>query len=93
MTIAPLTHELRDKFRISGKIEGVVVTGVAPGSPAAKKNIKVGDVIVEVTQEAVRQPQDVIARLRAVKRSGRPRVLFLLADAKGELRFVAVPIS
>ena len=93
LTIAPLTHELRDKFRISGKIEGVVVTGVAPGSPAAKKKIKVGDVIVEVTQEAVRQPQDVIARLRAVKRSGRPRVLFLVADAKGELRFVAVPIS
>jgi len=93
LTIEPLTHELRDRFRISGKVEGVVVTGVAPGSPAAKKHIKVGDVIVEVTQEAVRQPDEVLARLRAVRKSGRRRVLFLLADAEGELRFVAVPIG
>ena len=93
LTIEPLTHELRDKYRISGKVEGVVVTGVEPGSPAAKKHIKAGDVIVEVTQEAVRQPEEVVTRLRAVRKSGRRRVLFLLADAEGELRFVAVPIS
>ena len=93
LTIAPLTHELRDKFRISGKVEGVVITDVKPDSPAAKKHINVGDVIVEVTQEAVRKPEEVIARLRAVRKSGRPRVLFLLADADGELRFVAIPIS
>ena len=49
--------------------------------------------IVEVTQEAVRKPEEVVARLRAVRKSGRPRVLFLLADADGELRFVAIPIS
>ena len=93
LTIAPLTDALRTKFRISGKIEGVIVTGVAPDSPAAKKNIKTGDVIVEVTQEEVRQPQDVVSRLRAVKRSGRSRVLLLLSDAKGELRFVSLPTS
>jgi len=34
-----------------------------------------------------------LARLRAVRKSGRRRVLFLLADAEGELRFVAVPIG
>jgi serine protease Do len=91
LTIAPLTEALRDKFGIGGKIDGVVITGVAPDSPAAKKNIKPGDVIVEVTQEEVHQPHDVVDRLRAVKRAGRGRVLFLLSDAKGELRFVAVP--
>ncbi|HML92529.1 Do family serine endopeptidase [Methyloceanibacter sp.] len=93
LTIAPLTHQLRDKFRISGKVEGVVVTDVKPDSPAAKKHINAGDVIVEVTQEAVRKPEEVVARLRAVRKSGRPRVLFLLADADGELRFVAIPVS
>jgi hypothetical protein len=41
----------------------------------------------------VHQPHDVIDRLRAVKRSGRGRVLLLLSDAKGELRFVAVSTS
>jgi serine protease Do len=93
LTIAPLTHDLREKYAISDKIEGVVITDVEPDSPAARKNVKAGDVIVEVTQEEVHQPHDVIDRLRAVKRSGRGRVLLLLSDAKGELRFVAVPTS
>jgi serine protease Do len=55
--------------------------------------VKPGDVIVEVTQEKVKQPQDVKARLAAVKKAGRRSVLLLLSDAKGELRFVAVPTS
>ena len=93
LSIAPLSTGLRNKYGIDEGIEGVIITDVAPGSPAAKKNVKVGDVIVEVTQEEVRQPKDVVTRLRAVKRSGRGRVLLLLSDAKGELRFVAVPTS
>jgi serine protease Do len=93
LSIAPLTNDLRNKYGISGNVEGVVITDVTPDSPAAKKKVKPGDVIVEVTQEEVRQPQDVVSRLQAVKRSGRRRVLLLLSDAKGELRFVAVPTS
>jgi len=93
LTIAPLTDALRSKYGITGSIEGVIITDVEPNSPAAQKNVKPGDVILEVTQEEVRQPQDVVTRLQAVKRSGRGRVLLLLSDAKGELRFVAVPTS
>jgi serine protease Do len=93
LSLAPLTDALRQKYGINDKIEGVIITAVAPNSPAAEKKVKPGDVIVEVTQEEVRQPKDVVARLEAVKRSGRGRVLLLLSDAKGELRFVAVPTS
>jgi serine protease Do len=91
LSIAPLTDELRDQYGIGKTIEGVIITEVKPDSPAAQKNVKAGDVIVEVTQEKVTQPQDVMDRLMAVKRSGRRSVLLLLSDAKGELRFVAVP--
>ena len=93
LSISPLTDELRDRYNIGKAIEGVVITGVEPNSPAAQKNVKPGDVIVEVTQERVKQPQDVKSRLLAVKKSGRRSVLLLLSDAKGELRFVAVPTS
>ncbi len=91
LSIAPLTDELRKQYGIGTSVEGVVITQVTPDSPAAQKQVKPGDVIVEVTQEKVKQPQDVLARLLAVKRSGRRTVLLLLSDAKGELRFVAVP--
>ena len=93
LSIAPLTDELRDQYGIGKTIEGVIITEVKPDSPAAQKNVKAGDVIVEVTQEKVTKPQDVMDRLLAVKQSGRRSVLLLLSDAKGELRFVAVPTS
>lgn len=93
LSIAPLTDELRERYQIGRAIEGVVITEVKPNSPAAQKDVKPGDVIVEVTQEKVKQPQDVKSRLLAVKKSGRRSVLLLLSDAKGELRFVAVPTS
>jgi serine protease Do len=93
LSIAPLTDELRSQYGIGQTIEGVVITEVKPDSPAAQKDVKPGDVIVEVTQEKVKQPRDVLARLEAVKKSGRRTVLLLLSDAKGELRFVAVPTT
>ena len=91
LSLAPLTDELRDRYDIGKSIEGVIVVEVKPNSPAAQKDIKPGDVIVEVTQEKVKRPQDVKARLLAVRKSGRRSVLLLLSDTKGELRFVAVP--
>jgi serine protease Do len=91
LSIAPLTDALRERYGIGQSIEGVIITEVKPDSPAAQKDVKPGDVIVEVTQEKVKQPQDVKARLLAVRKSGRRSVLLLLSDAKGELRFVAVP--
>jgi serine protease Do len=91
LSLAPLTDALRKRFGIAPAIEGVVVVEVKPKSPAAEKDVKPGDVIVEVTQEKVRQPQDVKTRLLAVRKSGRRSVLLLLSDGKGELRFVAVP--
>jgi serine protease Do len=93
LSIAPLTDELRNQFSIGRTVEGVIITDVEPNSPAAQKNVKPGDVIVEVTQEKVKQPRDVLARLEAVKKSGRRTVLLLLSDSKGELRFVAVPTT
>jgi serine protease Do len=93
LSIAPLTEELRQRFNIGKSVEGVVITEVKPNSPAAQKDVKAGEVIVEVTQEKVKQPQDVKTRVLAVQKSGRKSVLLLLSDAKGELRFVAVPTS
>ena len=93
LSIAPLTEALREQYGIGKSIEGVVVTEVDPASPAAQKDMKPGDVIVEVTQTKVRDPQEVMARVTAIKKSGRKSVLLLLSDAKGGLRFVAVPVT
>lgn len=93
LSISALTDELRTQFHIGKSVEGVVITEVDANSPAAHKDVKPGDVIVEVTQERVNDPEEVVARVAAVKKSGRKSVLLLISDAKGGLRFVAVPVA
>jgi serine protease Do len=93
LSISQLTDHLREQFNIGKTVEGVLITNVEPNSPAAQKDVKAGDVIVEVTQEKVTDPQEVLARVEAVKKAGRKTVLLLISDAKGGLRFVAVPMS
>lgn len=88
-----LTDELRSKYQIDKKMTGVMVTEVDPASSAAAKNIKAGDVIVEAAQDEVETPADVARSIQKVKKLGRKAVLFRIEDAKGDLRFVAVPLS
>ncbi len=93
LSLSAMTDELRGRFNISDKVKGVVVTAVDATSVSAQKKISPGDVIVEVTQEEVKTPEDVVKRVDAVKSTGRNSVLLLISDAKGELRFVAIPIN
>ncbi len=93
LKLSALTSELRRKYGLDDKIKGVVVESIDPQSAAAKKGIKAGDVIVEAAQEAVSDPGDVAASVDKVRKAGRKAVLFRVEDGKGDLRFVAVPIS
>ncbi len=93
LTIAPMSKKLRNRYKIDEKVMGVVITRVDPLSASARKRLKAGDVIAEVTQEEVIKPAEVVSRVEAVRKAGRKTVLFLIADAKGELRFVAVPLE
>jgi serine protease Do len=91
--LAPLDEALRKQFGLEAKTKGVVVTEVDPQSPAAKRGIKVGDVIVEAGQDAVTNVTEVAASIEKIRKAGRKAVLLRLEDAKGDLRFVAVPIE
>ena len=84
---------LRKQYGIDPKVtKGVVVTDAPAAGAAAKKGIKAGDVIVEAAQEQVATPEDVARSVEKVKKAGRKAVLLRVEDAKGDLRFVAVPL-
>jgi serine protease Do len=93
LTLAPINDELRTKHNIGKDLKGVVVVEVDPASPAAERGIKVGDVIVEVAQDAVTTLDDIAKSVDKVKKAGRKAVLLRLEDGKGQLRFVAVPVQ
>ncbi len=93
LKLTPLTDELRQKFGIDAKVKGVVVTDIDPASPAANKNIKAGDVIVEAAQEQIESVDDLGKAVEKVRKSGRKQVLLRIDGAKGDTRFVALPIE
>jgi serine protease Do len=93
LVLAPLTDELREKNGLGKDVKGVIVLEVDPGSAAAEKGVKPGDVIVEVAQDAVNSIDDVTKGIDKVKKAGRKAVLLRLESGKGGLRFVAVPVE
>ena len=93
MKLAVLDAESRTAHGISEDVEGVVIAEVEPQSAAAERRIEVGDVIVEIGQEAMTTPEDVSARVEELKADGRRNALLMIANKTGELRFVTVRIE
>jgi serine protease Do len=93
MELQPLNAEARRRFNIKDGVRGVVVGRVEPNSNAATKRLQAGDVIVEVGQEPVNTLAEVNDRVEKLKKDGRKSALLLVANAQGELRFVAVTIE
>ncbi|CDZ61534.1 Do family serine endopeptidase [Neorhizobium galegae] len=93
MTLAVLDEERRKSFSIVESVEGVLITAVAPNSPAAQKGLKVGEVVVEVAQDFVESPADVVKRIAVLKSEGRRNAHVMVSDPSGNLRFVALPLE
>ncbi|WP_415081550.1 Do family serine endopeptidase [Labrys sp. (in: a-proteobacteria)] len=93
LEMSGITKELRDKYKLANDAKGVVVTKVDNGSSAEDKQVKVGDVILQVGQQAVSNPEDVSKRIEELKKSGTKQALLLLSNTQGELRFVALALN
>lgn len=93
MVLSAMDDGSRKDFGIAGQVNGAVVQVVIEGSPAAEKGIKEGDTIVEVAQAAVKDPADVEAKIKDLKKEGRRNALLLVASPNGDLRTIALPIE
>ncbi|MGO4439561.1 DegQ family serine endoprotease [Rhizobium sp. RAF56] len=93
MKLSALDAESRKSFGIADSVDGVVITDVTKGSPAADKGLKPGEVIVEVAQEFMQSPGAVSTKVAALKKEGRRNAQMMIASANGDLRFLAVPLN
>jgi serine protease Do len=93
LNLSNMTDDLRSRYKIKDSVKGVVITGVDSQSPAADKRLNAGDVIVEVSQEQVANTADLQKRVDQLKKEGRKSALLLVANAEGELRFVALTLQ
>src|ERR1043166_7019167 len=62
LDVANLSEDLRKRFKIKDTVKGVIITGVDAGSAAAERRLAAGDVIVEVSQEAIRAARAPVRR-------------------------------
>ena len=92
LTLQKVSDQLREKYGLSDNVKGVVVTKVAPNSPAAEKQLQAGDVILEVDQKPVTTPQEVteiVGKLQAQKK----RSVLLFVERQGDPRFAALRLT
>ncbi len=92
ISLAPLSAKLRDQYHLGAAQKGVIVTTVRPGGPAAARGLKPGDVVLEVQQQEVNSPAEVMDRLNAVRREGRPSVLMLIQRGNA-MNWVPLPLA
>ncbi|WGM32127.1 Do family serine endopeptidase [Brevundimonas sp. NIBR11] len=83
LTVAPLTDGLRSRFSISERVEGLVITGVAEGSRAARDGYEAGFVIVQANLRPVRTVADFRAAVAAAKAAGREGIFLLVRTPAG----------
>ena len=76
-----------------GRADGkVVVADVAPGSPAARKGVREGDVVLSVDRRRVATPGEAAGIVAELRAAGRKAVVMLLRRENQD-RFVALPLD
>ncbi|HLY05872.1 MAG TPA: Do family serine endopeptidase [Rhizomicrobium sp.] len=91
LSVAALDAKLRTKYKL-GNTDGVVITNVDPAGAAAEEDIREGDMILEVQNEAVHTPGELAKRVNASANSGRKAVLFRVSR-EGQSSYIAVRLA
>ncbi len=88
LSLQNVTPEVAKKYGLQ-EPAGVLVAGVAPGSPAAEAGLTTGDVILEVEQQPVQGAQEFMNRIQKVRPG---EAALLLVQRKGNTMYVTLEI-
>ena len=88
ITVQDITPEIASSLGLEA-VTGVVVSGVEPGSSAAKAGIRRSDVIIEVDRKPVKDVEAFEQAIEATK--GQENILFLIRRGDSNLFIVVTP--
>lgn len=100
LTFAAITAKVRQQFGLRWGSPGLVVTLVDEAKVAAAGrliDLKRGEIVVQVNQKAVWQPDQLLAAYAEAKRAGRTNLLLLVEGSEGGgrngFRFSLLPVQ
>ena len=88
LTVAPVSEALRSRFSIPERVEGLVITGVAAGSRAARDGYEPGFVIMMANNRPVRTVADLRAAVAARRAAGGESLFLLVRTSNGNVPVV-----
>jgi serine protease Do len=92
--LGPLTQEVRERYDIADTVKGVIVAGVEPGSLAAERGVRTGDVVTKIGERQIENLDDVQAALEALRDERREDgSVLVLIDRGGRPFFTALPVD
>lgn len=91
LELANLDEAYRNRLGVSADTEGVVVTRVRPGSPAALEGLRPGDIVSRIDSIKVEDVDDAV-RATAAASDDKDRVTLLVRRGDAQ-RFVSVALS
>jgi serine protease Do len=86
IAVQDLTPEIAQRLGLK-KADGVVVTQVEPGSPAAEAGLQSGDVVREVNRKPIKNAEDLLRKIEQAK--GQDNVLLFIQRGEHKL-FAAI---
>ena len=93
LSLQSLNPQIIRALNLPADVRGVVITSIDPGSDAADKGLRRGDVILSVNRVAVTSPAQVLSAVEAARRAGRTSVLLLIKRGQAPEAFVGVDIA
>ena len=88
-SVQELTPQLAEEMGFDEAKVGVVVTEVVPGSPAADKNLQVGDILRRFGQRPVKGVGELAQDIEDAEEGGRSGILILI-ERDGRERFLQI---
>ena len=86
VSVTSLTPALRQRYRLPASASGVVITGVARGTPAAELGLGAGMLITHADRRPVSSASELRSIVQSVRSSGRPGVVLFVIQPGGTQR-------
>ncbi|MET1754184.1 Do family serine endopeptidase [Novosphingobium sp. RD2P27] len=90
--VAPTSADLNAQAGQPANVRGVIVLGIAPGSPAAARGLQPGDILVAVNRTLIVSAETLTTALDQAAAAGRKHILLEVVRA-GTGALVTVPIG